>query len=142
MATDLFVYGTLQDPEVLGALLDDPPPLTPVTVAGWRVAPVRGQVYPALVPDTQAVARGRHLRIEVDQLAVLDSFEGPGYDRRAIGAVQLDGTRVPVEAWVAEGIAHLCGPGTWTLEGFHADPDRAGWVGAIERGRSAPRHES
>ena len=139
MHTDVFVYGTLQDPEVLGALLDDPPPLTPVTITGWRVAPVRGRVYPGLVRDPGASASGHHLRVTADALEVLDRFEGPAYDRRPVGRVRVDGRDVQVQAWVVpEEQAHRCAPGTWTLQGFLEDPERGSWIRAIRRGRGAP----
>lgn len=140
MATDLFVYGTLQDPEVLGLLLDAPPPLTPVTVPGWRVAPVRGQLYPGLVRDEDARARGHHLRVDPDALIVLDRFEGPSYDRQVVGTVEVRGAAVAVQAWVLpDALAHVCEPGTWTLSGFRSDPGRDAWVQAIRRGHTAPR---
>lgn len=137
--TDLFLYGTLQDPDVLGALVDDPPRPTPVTVPGWRVAPVRGQVFPGLVPDEEAVARGHHVRVTASQLDVLDRFEGPGYDRRPVGTVHVGGEMVEVQAWVVPpGRHHVCEPGTWTLEGFRADPGRDAWLAAIQRGHDHP----
>lgn len=139
MTTDLFLYGTLQDPEVLGALVDDPPPLTPVTVPGWRVAPIRGRVFPGLVPDEPAIARGHHVRVSSVQLDVLDRFEGPGYDRRSVGTVHVGGARVEVQAWVVPAPRrHVCEPGTWTLEGFRSDPARHAWVAAILRGHDHP----
>lgn len=139
MPTDLFVYGTLQDPEVLGALLDDPPPLTPVTITGWRVAPVRGQVYPGLVRDPDASATGHHLRVDTEALAELDRFEGPAYQRRPVGRAHVDGHEVTLEAWVVpDAQAHRCAPGTWTLASFLADPARSAWVRAIRRGHGAP----
>lgn len=137
--TDLFLYGTLQDPDVLGALLDDPPPLTPVTVPGWRVAPVPGQVFPGLVPDADAVARGHHVRVTATQLDVLDRFEGPGYDRLPIGTVHVAGELLEVDGYVVPTRRRdVCGPGTWTLEGFLADPARRDWVAAIRRGHDHP----
>jgi gamma-glutamylcyclotransferase (GGCT)/AIG2-like uncharacterized protein YtfP len=141
MHTDLFVYGTLQDPTVLGQLLDDPPPLTPVTVDGWRVAPVRGQVFPALVADEEAVARGHHLAVGPADLAVLDRFEGPAYALHPIGTGHVGAADVTLHAWVAtDGLLPECDPGTWTLEGFRTDPARGEWLAAIRRGRGAPRH--
>lgn len=138
--TDLFVYGTLQDPEVLGLLLDDLPRLTPVTVPGWRVAPVRGQVFPGLVADPDAHARGHHLPVDDDQLDVLDRFEGPAYDRRHVGVAEVDGTVVRLDAWVVpEPLWHTCTAGTWTLDAFRGDPGRAAWLRAIQRGARAPR---
>jgi gamma-glutamylcyclotransferase (GGCT)/AIG2-like uncharacterized protein YtfP len=138
--TDLFVYGTLQDPEVLGLLLDDLPALTPVTLPGWRVAPVRGQVYPGLVRDPHAVAAGNHLCVGPADLDVLDRFEGDGYDRREVGTVVVDDRDVTVQAWVVRpGHVQGLGAGTWTLAMFADDPGRARWIAAIQRGLRAPR---
>ena len=74
-----------------------------------------------------------------DHLARLDRFEGPGYDRLAIGTVHVAGELLEVDGYVVPTRRRdVCGPGTWTLEGFLADPARRDWVAAIRRGHDHP----
>jgi gamma-glutamylcyclotransferase (GGCT)/AIG2-like uncharacterized protein YtfP len=48
----LFVYGTLQFPDVLRVLLGRVPPAQPATATGWRAAALAGRSYPGLVAGT------------------------------------------------------------------------------------------
>ncbi len=50
LMTDIFVYGTLQYPEVLRALIGRVPDLTPATLTGYRRYCVSQQVFPAIIP--------------------------------------------------------------------------------------------
>ena len=85
----LFVYGSLRFPGVLRALLGRVPPHEPDSAPGWRAAAVPGEVYPALVAGDEDVPG-----LDVPGLAVgglgprdweiVDAFEGPFYDLRAI----------------------------------------------------------
>ncbi|WP_352231338.1 gamma-glutamylcyclotransferase family protein [Actinomadura sp. NBRC 104412] len=53
----LFVYGSLQFPEVLFTLIDRVPDHEPATAEGWRVVTLPERVYPGLIPG-QDTARG------------------------------------------------------------------------------------
>ncbi|QDZ12016.1 gamma-glutamylcyclotransferase family protein [Devosia ginsengisoli] len=99
----LFIYGTLQDADVLGAVLG-----RPVVVAGLRraVAPGfravvhPGRVYPALVASGDEAAPGLLLdNLSHLDLAVLDAFEGEEYRRRPI-SVLVDGVGHPADAYL------------------------------------------
>ncbi|MEV0027635.1 gamma-glutamylcyclotransferase family protein [Nocardia sp. NPDC050793] len=88
----LFVYGTLQFPEVLRELLGRCPELSPAELTGWRAAALPGRVYPGLVPDGRATVRGVLLSgLSAGEWAVLDAFEDDEYDLRT---VLFDGERV------------------------------------------------
>lgn len=99
----LFVYGTLQDRDILGAVLGrivDPVRLRPATAPGFRAVTYPGRVYPALAPHPGDAAPG--LVIDgLDQLdfRVLDAFEGAEY-RRARITVQVDGVQCPADAYL------------------------------------------
>jgi gamma-glutamylcyclotransferase (GGCT)/AIG2-like uncharacterized protein YtfP len=87
----LFVYGTLQFPEVLLAVIGRVPDMAPATVRGWRAAALPGRVYPGLVPGATAdsTAPGQVLvGLTAGEWALLDHFEGDAYDRRELA---LDG---------------------------------------------------
>ncbi|OYR57230.1 gamma-glutamylcyclotransferase family protein [Halorubrum halodurans] len=66
---DVFVYGTLTEPERVGSLLDSFVFVGPATLAGLR--PVEGR-YPTLAPGGETA--GRLLR--TDEVGALDAYEG------------------------------------------------------------------
>ncbi|MEV4125214.1 gamma-glutamylcyclotransferase family protein [Nocardia sp. NPDC049707] len=81
----LFVYGTLQFPEVLVELIGRCPESVAVELTGWRVAALPGRVYPGLVPAAGGVARGVVLSgLDAGEWAVLDAFEGDEYELRRV----------------------------------------------------------
>jgi gamma-glutamylcyclotransferase (GGCT)/AIG2-like uncharacterized protein YtfP len=111
----LFVYGSLQFPEVLFALIDRVPDHEPATAKGWRVATLPGRVYPGLVP-ADATAKGYLLTgLTPGEWRVLDAFEDPVYE---LVRVALTTGR--------HGWAYACNPGTevgpddWSPEDFQA----------------------
>ncbi|WP_084508198.1 gamma-glutamylcyclotransferase family protein [Nocardia pseudovaccinii] len=81
----LFVYGTLQFPEVLVELVGRCPELVAAELTGWRVAALPGRVYPGLVPAVGGVARGAVLSgLDAREWAVLDAFEDHEYELRRV----------------------------------------------------------
>jgi gamma-glutamylcyclotransferase (GGCT)/AIG2-like uncharacterized protein YtfP len=83
---DLFAYGTLQFPEVLRVLLGRAPIVSAASVAGWRIAALPGQVYPALVPASSATLASGQLISDLSpaEWRILDAFETDIYDLRRI----------------------------------------------------------
>jgi gamma-glutamylcyclotransferase (GGCT)/AIG2-like uncharacterized protein YtfP len=76
----LFVYGSLQFPEVLFALIDRVPDHEPAAADGWRVATLPERVYPALVSG-QTTAHGFLLSgLTSEEWRLLDAFEDPVYE--------------------------------------------------------------
>ena len=60
---DVFVYGTLQFPEVLRALIARVPESQPATLAGYKRYRVQNQVFPAIIPgDAEDRVCGRIMR--------------------------------------------------------------------------------
>ncbi|MGW0249487.1 gamma-glutamylcyclotransferase family protein [Nocardia goodfellowii] len=109
----LFVYGTLQFPEVLTVLLGRCPELVPAELPGWRVAALPGRVYPGLVREPGALARGMLLcGLEPAEWLVLDSFEDDEYDLRP---VVLDGRAAWTYVWTA-----AASPDHWYAAAFAA----------------------
>lgn len=83
----LFVYGTLQFPEILFVLIDRVPERRPAAAEGWRVASLTGRVYPGLVPGDGA-AHGHLLSgLTSEEWRVLDAFEGPEYELKRLELV-------------------------------------------------------
>ncbi|MBL1078980.1 gamma-glutamylcyclotransferase [Nocardia sp. 2] len=83
----LFVYGTLQYPEVLNELIGRTPELEPAQVSGRRAAALPDRVYPGLVTATGAVTHGFLLRgLTAGEWQVLDAFEDDEYDLTPVSA--------------------------------------------------------
>jgi gamma-glutamylcyclotransferase (GGCT)/AIG2-like uncharacterized protein YtfP len=101
----LFVYGTLQFPDVLRALIGRVPEHEPAAVAGWRAAVLPGRVYPGLVSAAATVHGVLLSGLTSAEWRILDAFEGPGYDRQPV--LLLDGRSAwayiyPLEAEVGD----------------------------------------
>lgn len=90
----LFVYGTLQDGDVLAAILGRPvdtATLQRASAPGFRAVTYPDRVYPALVAVAGATAPGMLVEsLSQLDLMVLDAFEGDEYRRETI-AVLVDG---------------------------------------------------
>lgn len=118
----LFVYGTLQDTDVLGAVLGrgvGPAGLRRATAPGHRAVSYPGRVYPALVPIAGEAAAGLIVEgLTALDLAVLDAFEGDEYRRRSI-VVELDGQLHPAEAYIPVIAIAPDGP-AWSLANWTA----------------------
>lgn len=61
MGGSAFVYGTLMAPEVVQTLIRRVPPMRSATLHGYTRYRVKGEVFPAIVPDPvpEAVVRGK-----------------------------------------------------------------------------------
>ncbi len=58
MPGNAFVYGTLMADEVLKLLIHRVPKSKPATLAGFQRFRVKGQVFPAIVPEPTAKVQG------------------------------------------------------------------------------------
>src|SRR5262249_1052075 len=76
----LFVYGTLTFPDVLYALLGRVPDRAPATAAGWRVATLKGRVYPGLAPGDRTVNGFLLTGLSASEWKVVDAFEDVEYE--------------------------------------------------------------
>ena len=81
----LFVYGTLRDPELLGAVLGRPAIGLAAAAPGVAVVHYPGRIYPALVRRPGAAAAGLVLTdLTAFELDLLDAFEGDEYRREIV----------------------------------------------------------
>ena len=118
----LFVYGTLQDADVLSAVLGRPVDVAGLRAGlapGYRAVAYPGRVYPALVASAGDMAPGlllEHLT-EFD-MAVLDAFEGEEYRRGAI-TVLVDGAARQADAYLPVAIVPATAP-AWSLADWTA----------------------
>ncbi|MFE7741062.1 gamma-glutamylcyclotransferase family protein [Nocardia sp. NPDC057455] len=107
---ELFVYGTLQFPEVLKTLLGRVPPLEPAELTGWRAAALPRRIYPGLIAASDGRTSGAVLSgITAVEWTILDAFEDDEYDLRRL---YIDDRDVPVWTYV------------WTVAADSADWQR------------------
>jgi gamma-glutamylcyclotransferase (GGCT)/AIG2-like uncharacterized protein YtfP len=132
----LFCYGSLQLPQVMGAVVGRRCAALPARVAGYAVRRLRQAVYPGLIPSPGAQARGvLYHDVTAAELGRLDRFEGEQYRRTLVEALPDSGGRVA--AWV-----YLLHPSQrrqvldvpWSLEEFVAK-DLEQFMRAFVRGR-------
>lgn len=130
-AMSLFAYGTLQDEDVLAALLGRPAAIAtlPLAIArDFKAVAYPGRVYPALVACPGAAAPGRLIApLTPLDLAVLDGFEGDEY-RRAALTVQRDGVDIPAQAYLPVIDIPADGP-AWSLAHWLAHHKAAALAG-------------
>ncbi|WP_341849563.1 gamma-glutamylcyclotransferase family protein [Actinomadura rifamycini] len=112
-ADALFVYGTLQFPEVLTALIGRVPEREAVGAEGWRVAALPGRPYPGIVPGDTIVRGYLITGLDAEEWRLLDAFEGPGYELVRIELT--DGRCGWAYVWPSE-----AGDGDWSAEEFEA----------------------
>jgi gamma-glutamylcyclotransferase (GGCT)/AIG2-like uncharacterized protein YtfP len=123
----LFVYGTLLFDEIARALLGRVPSRGRATVPGWRVAPLIGVGYPALVPALDAVARGELLTdLSWAERRVLDDYEGDQYRLALLTAAS---GRL-VWSYVRGPAARPAAEGTWRRDDF-ARHELAAFLGRL-----------
>ena len=75
----LFVYGTLQFPEILRALIGTTPELLPARLKGYRVAALTDRVFPGLVKENTSTAKGFIVELTDDQYDIIAAWEDEEY---------------------------------------------------------------
>ena len=79
----LFVYGTLQDPQVQTRVFGRIVHGQADTLPGYRKAEIAidGSVYPLAVEDVSGVIAGQVIEVTPDELVRIDAYEGSEYRR-------------------------------------------------------------
>jgi gamma-glutamylcyclotransferase (GGCT)/AIG2-like uncharacterized protein YtfP len=131
---DLFVYGTLQFPEVLRALLGRIPDSSRVALNGWRAAALARRPYPGLVPANATVPGILLTGLTADELVVLDEYESGPYDLRQLSLT--DGRPAWSYVWTDDTVVLAS---DWSADEFAAEHLRrfVVQVGAWLEGRAA-----
>lgn len=98
---DVFAYGSLEFPVVLGAVIGRVPAREPATLEGFARFRVRDGTYPGIVAAEGARAEGTLWRgVDLDGLAALDRFEGALYERRRLPVRTRAGAVVAAHVYV------------------------------------------
>lgn len=99
--TDLFVYGSLQLPEVLSIVIGHIPQMILAQAPGWKACRLPGVHYPGLIANQGSLTTGIVLQgIDAKNLAALDDFEGTQYNRESITVYFPDDTSAIVDTYV------------------------------------------
>ncbi|KAL1210455.1 AIG2-like protein C [Cardamine amara subsp. amara] len=100
---DLFVYGSLQDPQVVYVLLNRVPDHVSAVLSAFQRFRIKGRVYPTILPDGSGEVTGKVLKGITDaELKILDDFEDVEYDRKAVEVMLTDTSeklQVETYAW-------------------------------------------
>lgn len=104
--------------EVSGASLTH----VPATLRGFRRLGVKGEPYPAVIPDPDAVVEGAlYVNMPRSAWPRLDRFEGAMYSREIVQVERGDGAIVPAEVYVTrpEFVDYLV-ESEWDFEEFQS----------------------
>jgi len=112
---DVFTYGSLQFPSVLGAVIGRVPRAERAVLEGFARFRVRGASYPGLVPEPGARTEGVVWRgLDLDALTALDRFEGRLYERLRLPVRTRAGATLRAHVYVvAEARRSVLGAEPW-----------------------------
>ena len=98
----LFAYGTLMCNDIMAETAGSHHSPVSATLRGYRRMCVKGEHYPALVPDEEGHVDGVvYLNVSGASWDRLDRFEGEMYAREIVRVKLDDGHAVPAETYVA-----------------------------------------
>lgn len=87
MPAHVFTYGSLMYPEVWSRVVAGRYAPEPAVIEGFRRHAIAGEHYPGVVREAGGSVQGVLWRdVDDDDLARLDAFEGPDYDRIEVPA--------------------------------------------------------
>jgi len=82
---NVFVYGTLQFPEIVKRLTGKEFVSVPATLAGFKRCLVKGADYPAVFEKHGTLVKGKLLKnVDDNSMHQLTIFEGGEYEKRAV----------------------------------------------------------
>ncbi|MDZ7751367.1 MAG: gamma-glutamylcyclotransferase family protein [Gammaproteobacteria bacterium] len=119
---DLFVYGTLMDPDIMGAVAGRCRRLAAATLPGHRRLAVRDAPYPGIVPAPAHNVEGVvYTAIGPRGLVRLDRFEGEMYKRVRVRVTLANGSRRTTFTYVIKrAFRDRLEPRAWDPEAFLA----------------------
>jgi len=98
---NLFAYGTLMCGDIMHEVSGVCCSPLPATLKGFRRHSVRGEHYPAIVPDEEGRVDGLVYRDVPEAAWVrLDRFEGEMYERSIVQVEMKDGSILPAATYV------------------------------------------
>lgn len=102
-ALHLFAYGTLMCPEIFAEVTGLHRSGSPAALHGFRRVRVKNEVYPALIPDPEAVVSGVvYHDLSLNVWTRLDRFEGEMYRRMTVEVRLRDGSVQMAQTYVTD----------------------------------------
>ena len=116
---DVFVYGTLRDPDLRRAVAGASGDVTPAMLRGHAVLPVADDVVPLIRAAPDQIATGLLWRgLTSDQMLRLSLFEGAyGYDLVTVTVALPDGSDAEAQMWLPPATL-TAGPGEWSFDAW------------------------
>lgn len=117
---NLFAYGTLMCEDIMKDVAGCHLSSTPAILEGYSRRCVRGELYPALLPDNQGRVNGLlYLNVPDSAWARLDRFEGEMYLRQPVRIDLNDGSTLQAATYVAKPESMgLLDPPDWDFSEF------------------------
>ncbi|HEX4878646.1 MAG TPA: gamma-glutamylcyclotransferase family protein [Limnobacter sp.] len=116
----VFVYGSLMYLPVWGEVVHGTYACKNATLPGHARFAVPGETYPAMVQQAHALVKGLlWMNVDADDLARLDAFEGPEYERQTV-TVHADGLALEAQTYLWRAPAVLDGT-LWQVSKFEAE---------------------
>ena len=126
----VFVYGTLQYPSILTALINRVPTMHKAVVHGYRRYGLTDFVFPAVVEEASASVDGLLLTgLSEEEMVILDEYEGDEYRKeevevkvfldtdRSAEAMETSLEKALLYVWMDE-YKHLLSGKEWNKEAF------------------------
>jgi len=117
---DLFTYGTLMSPDIMGKVAGVRLASVRAALAGYRRTLVRDEVYPGIAEDGKYEVEGvLYLDLSDEAARRLDAFEGVMYDRREVVITLENGAaRTVMTSIFRPEFRHLLTDVPWDFEQF------------------------
>lgn len=110
---NLFVYGTLQFPELVKKLTGKTFTGRPAVLNRYRRRSVKDADYPAIVPDSEAQTQGiLYEGVDRESLKKIDFFEGSEYKKEVV-LVDINGKEIEALAYIWKGPAEALNENDW-----------------------------
>lgn len=116
----LFVYGTLQIPEVMSAVTGLQLSCKPARLVNFSRHRLLGKTYPGICPNLGHCVNGAlYEGVAEAGFRLLDEFEDTFYERRQVTVSLSNGTERTTQAYIVKEEAYgLLMPVDWSLEDF------------------------
>ena len=99
---NLFAYGTLMEPRLLGRIIGSSPAAETATLHGYQRFAFQRESYPGMVPAKKSESVTGKLFFNLDDLAwqYLDGFEGNFYTRITVQVITEANINYPAETYI------------------------------------------
>ncbi len=122
-STNVFTYGTLMLPEIMGMVTGREFAGTPAIARGCARYAIEGELYPGLVPEVGAETRGVvYLDVDEESVSLLDRFEGEWYMRTTIRLETGTGDLIDADAYLLrDSERHRVSGTRWDIDVFRRE---------------------